>query len=569
MMMLACNKNGTTSDPSNPNPNNFPAEQTVTASLKGRVVDENGVPIAGAAVTSGGVSATTDINGIFSFANISLSSRFGFVKAVKQGYFTGSRSVITNAGASNYVTIELTPRTETGNFAASSGGSITIQGGATASFAASSFVTASTGQAYTGMVHIFSTYLDPTDPNLFKYMPGDLRGIGSDGNETALQSFGMLGVEMEDDNGNKLQLAAGQNATLTWNIPASLQAAAPASIAMWYFNDTTGRWIQQGTAVKQGDIYSGQVSHFTFWNCDAPMGTVNFKVHLIDQFGNPMAYRYIQFTVPGYGSRGGYTDSSGFAQGPIPKGEHLVMEVMSDCGGMIGGANVGPAVADVDLGIITVNIVHGELTLTGTVADCNNNPVDSGYVNVLVDGLDYRALVTNGSFTLPINRCYISDAPVQVLAIDLTTAQASAVATLAADTGIVNAGNFSACSVVPPANQFINFTLGGTAYALAAPADNITENTQYGYTRITGSNPTTNMQMIAGGISGAGTYSGGIDSAYLSIGNTYYYGPMTYNINSYGPIGSFTQGSFTATMTNGADGTTQQMTGSLDVIRAN
>jgi hypothetical protein len=53
---------------------------------------------------------TTDVNGVFSFSSISLSSRFGFVqRSLNQGFFTGSRSIITNPGASNYVNIQLIP----------------------------------------------------------------------------------------------------------------------------------------------------------------------------------------------------------------------------------------------------------------------------------------------------------------------------------------------------------------------------------------------------------------------------------------------------------------------------
>src|ERR1700744_497227 len=92
---IACNKSsGSASSSTNSNPNNIPAEQIVTASLQGRVVDQNGVPVEGAAVTSGTAGATTDINGIFSFSNISMSSRFGYVQAVKAGFFTGSKSII-------------------------------------------------------------------------------------------------------------------------------------------------------------------------------------------------------------------------------------------------------------------------------------------------------------------------------------------------------------------------------------------------------------------------------------------------------------------------------------------
>ncbi|WP_431211175.1 carboxypeptidase-like regulatory domain-containing protein [Puia sp. P3] len=306
LVFYACNKSSSSDNGSmTTNPNNIPAEQTVTASLQGRVLDEKGMPVQGAAVSSGSATTTTDVNGVFSFSKISMSSRFGFVKVSKAGYFTGSRSIITNGGASNYVSIQLVPRVLTGSFGAAAGKKVLVKTGDTADFTGSSFVNASTNAAYTGNVNVYATYLDPTDVNLYKYMPGDLRGIGTDGKETALQSFGMLGVELQGDAGEKLQLASGAKATLTWAIPAALQTAAPATIPLWYFNDSSGRWIQEGSAIRVGNSYVGQVGHFSYWNCDAASGTVNFKVHVKDQHGNPLAYTYIQFQSQSWGTRGG------------------------------------------------------------------------------------------------------------------------------------------------------------------------------------------------------------------------------------------------------------------------
>ena len=571
IVFVACNKTTSTSSSFNSNPNHIPPDQTVTASLQGRVVDENGIPVQGAVVTSGAATTSTDINGVFSFTGISMSSRFGFVKVVKQGYYTGSRSIITNPGASNYVNIQLIPRSVTGTFPAATGGKVAVSAGDTAAFVASSVVEASSGTAYTGMVTVYATYLNPTDPNLYKYMPGDLRGIGSDGYETGLQSFGMIDVEMQDAAGNPLQMAPGQQATLTFTIPDSLLSVAPASIPLWYFNDTTGRWIQQGTAVRQGNSYIGQVGHFTFWNCDAPMGTVNFEVHVKDQFGNPLAYRYIQFQLDGYGARGGYTDSTGFAQGLIPKGEHLLMQVLTECGGFIGGVNVGPALTDQNLGTVTVNIVNAKLTITGTVVDCSNNPVDSGFVSALVDGLTYRAVVTGGAFSLPVSRCYETNASVQVVAENLATSQASTVTTITADTGTVSAGTLTACSNVAN-NPYINFTLGTTSYALTIPINAIAEfaNPNYAYWMATG--PLPDISMFIQGLNGPGNYSGGLDSASAIVamsGDTVdYVGPVTYNITSYGPIAGFITGSFVGTLTNSANPQDQQaIRGTFNVQR--
>lgn len=552
------------------NPNNIPPDQTVVASLQGRVIDSSGVPVQGAIVVSGGATTTTDVNGLFTFSNINLSSRWGYVTATKSGYFTGSRSIITNGGASNYVSIQLIPRTETGNFQASSGGTIAVQTGDSAVFSAGSIVTAATNAAYTGTVHVFTKYLDPTDPNLYKYMPGDLRGIGSDGNETALQSFGMLLVELQDDAGNKLQIASGQTAALTWAIPASLQSTAPATIPLWYFNDSTGRWIEQGSAVRQGNSYVGQVSHFTFWNCDIPIGTVNFKVRLIDQHGNPLAYTFVKLVSQNWGIAGGYTDSTGFVQGLIPKGQTLVMQVITQCGNMIGGANVGPALTDQDLGTITVTVNYSDLTLTGTVVDCSGDPVDSGLVNVAIDGLDYRANLANGAFTLPLIRCYATTAPVVVTGLNYATGTSGS-DTVTATSGTVDVGQITACGTTDT-TQNITFTVGGSTTSIICPPSNMTYSTGISagttsFIRAYQPNdapPEVDIMMPI--ITGTGNYS--IDSIYaVPSANILYRGyGVSCTVTSYGPVFSYLDGSFTGTVISNI-GPPQTITGTFHVIR--
>src|SRR5215813_5767087 len=64
----------------------------VTASVRGIVVDENNRPVAGATVSSGSNTTTTDRYGTFRFNNISLSKANGYVKVTRAGYFTGSRT---------------------------------------------------------------------------------------------------------------------------------------------------------------------------------------------------------------------------------------------------------------------------------------------------------------------------------------------------------------------------------------------------------------------------------------------------------------------------------------------
>jgi protocatechuate 3,4-dioxygenase beta subunit len=565
-VFFACSKTSSSDNGSGTNPNNIPAEQTVTASLQGRVVDEKGMPVQGAAVSSGSATTVTDVNGVFSFSRISMSSRFGFVKAAKQGYFTGSRSIITNAGASNYVSIQLVPRVLTGSFGAAAGKKVLVATGDTADFTGSSFVNASTNAAYAGNVNVYATYLDPTDAGLYKYMPGDLRGIGKDGNETALQSYGMLGVELQGDAGEKLQLAPGKKATLTWAIPAALQATAPVTIPLWYFNDSSGRWVEEGSAVRVGNSYVGQVGHFSYWNCDAAAGTVNFKVHVKDQHGNPLAYTYIQFQSQGWGTRGGYTDSAGFAQGLIPKGQSLVMQVVTDCGNMLAGANVGPALSDQDLGTVTVTIDHADIVVKGTVVDCSLNPVDSGFVSVHIDGLNYNAAVVKGAFVLPVTRCYSSSTTALLTPADFKTSQQGSqvsVAVGAADT--VDAGQLTACGV--NISQVIQFSIGGSSYSLTTPPDDITESAYGGLTFIQGGNQSQSIRMQFSNLNG--TTGAALDSVYITTPAGWYQGGyLSCTISSFGPVGGVIEGSFTGPM-YGSSGPQQTVMGTFKVKRTN
>ena len=446
VIAMACNKSSSTTNPTN---NNIPPDVMVTASLQGRVLDQNGLPLQGAAVTSGPASTTTDVNGVFTFTSISMSSRFGYVQVVENGYYTGSRSIITNPGASNFVSIQLVPTGAATTFPATSGGSAGMASGDTATFPANAVVSASTNAAYTGTVHVFANYMDPTDPNLYKYMPGDLRGIGTNGLETALESYGIEVVNLQDDAGNKVQLASGHLATLTFVIPDTLQGSAPAVLPLWYFNDSTGRWIQQGVALRIGNSYVGQVSHLAYWTCASPVVTVNFNARLNDQYGNPIPFTHVYFTSDqsqtGFNTISSYSDSTGYVQGLLPRSESLVMYVVTQCGNPLAGANVGPALQNQNMGNITVNVLNSTLTLSGNVVNCSSSSVDSGYVNATIDGLNYRAIVKNGTFTLPVIRCYDAATEVTLTAYDLVGMTSGSASATTATAGNVNTGTLSAC----------------------------------------------------------------------------------------------------------------------------
>src|SRR5215212_2800534 len=269
----------------NDNPPNPPVDIKINASVKGRVIDETGNPVSNATVKSGSFSTTTDVNGSFYFSNIQLSKEAGFVSVEKSGYFKTGRTFLTHQNVDNYVNIQLIRRVNKGNFQSAAGGNITIQPGTTVGFPVNGLVNASTNSPYSGTVNVFGSYLDPTNPQLSAIMPGNLMALNSSDQSRLLQTYGMIAVELEGAAGEKLQLANGKLATLTATIPAAMLANAPATIPLWYFDDITGLWKEEGSATKQGSNYVGQVSHFSFWNYDVPANFITLTMTLQNQAG--------------------------------------------------------------------------------------------------------------------------------------------------------------------------------------------------------------------------------------------------------------------------------------------
>lgn len=436
---------------------------TVIAGVRGIVVDENNQAVSGATVTSGTSNTTTDRYGVFRFTNINLSKTNGYVKIVKQGYFTGTRSFVTTAGRIHNIRIKLIPKTNAGTFSGAAGGMITISGGGKMVMPANA-VTDAGGTAYSGIVNVAMVWIDPTAADLPEIVPGDLRGITTTGEERGLETYGMLGVEMTGTGGQVLKIAAGKTAELTFPIPTAIAGTAPATIDLWHFNEAKGRWIQEGTAVKTGSNYIAQVSHFSFWNCDAPFPLINLSFTLINAANSQPLVNVLVRIKRANGSYGsGWTDSVGFVSGKVPKNEPLTLEVMSQCNTVGYSQNIGPFNADANLGNISVTLPGpNSLTITGTLTNCGNANVTNGVIIFYMgNAYSYSVPVTNGAFSFSVINCNSNPVNFALKGIDLSTLQESTMYNGVASGGTLNVGTIQACGSL---SEFIEYIIDGIPY---------------------------------------------------------------------------------------------------------
>lgn len=252
--------------------------------LSGIVRDASGTPIEGVSIVSGSSAATTNTDGFFEFDQIqvvSVQNDRSVVRFSKSGYFDVVRSM--NADDAEGASWEVVMcKKENNDFTSiktySSSSDQTLQAGEMKiDMPQDGYKVDGTGLSYTGKVKSEMVYLDPNNERFSEMMPGgDLAAVRSDNSSAQLVSYGMTDLNMYAENGDKLQLKDGSKAKLTFPIPAGMGENPPASIPLWSFNEKTGLWEEEGSAQLQGNVYVGEVAHFSWVNLDYPekQGTV-------------------------------------------------------------------------------------------------------------------------------------------------------------------------------------------------------------------------------------------------------------------------------------------------------
>ena len=462
-LLVGCKKDDITpiDIPNNPDTSSNPlySGNTVTTSIGGLVTNQSGVPVSNALVTVGNKTGFTNDDGIFNFTNVSVDENRAYVKINKSGYFLGSRSFKPNASYNNYVRIELISKSVTGTFDNSSGGTININGGAELTFQAGD-LSLSNGTIYMGDVTVYATYLDPMAPNIGKIMPGDLIAVDNSNDAVALETYGMIVVELVGSSGEPLNVAQGKTVEIRMPVAAQQMASAPSLIPLWYFNEEQGNWVEEGQATLQGSNYIGQVSHFSFWNCDAPFPLIDFHCRIVCD-GVPMSNTMVSLTTADGGQNYGVTDANGEVNGGIPMNTSLTLDVIDECESIVYTQSIPASSSNIDLGNISACNSGNQVAISGTVIDCEGEVVTNGLLRITF-GTTFINIFTNqnGDFNTVLNTC--SFATIDITTFDLDNATQSNVMTVQTDSP-VNLGEIIACNQI---EEFITYTIDGTSYSV-------------------------------------------------------------------------------------------------------
>ena len=545
---------------------------TIYRTFLGTVMDQNHNPLQSVTITIGDATAQTDAHGVFIIQDAQVYERFGYIKAEKEGYLTGSRSVVPSEGT-NKVNIILLEESIAGTVSSGSEETVSLPNGASVKLPGS-YVT-SDGTSYSGTVSVVLHLLDPTEDDMTMQMPGMLYGANADNEERMLQSYGMLAVELLGDSGEKLNLAEDSTAEITVPLDVSLQTNAPTSIPLWHFDEDGGYWVEDGEATLTGTTYVGSVSHFSFWNCDIPAEAINLCINLTDENGNSLSNLWTTITSEIYGTRGGNTNELGQVCGLVPSNESLEVNIYNYdmCGATsLFTTSIGPYSSDSSEDIIIITLPSDVIseTVTGNFNTCNDDPVTDGYVFLLYQDQTHSTLIDDGTFEFNLLRCDQDDT-FKVIGNDYVNLQTTDTLNYTFTTPLTNIGTISACN---DAEEFITYQVDDHA------AINYINSIESGldgtvlYVNVYSPNQEYFFYLHIENFSDIGTYTNNANMSFFDMNldstslETVFEGSI--NVNSFGDIGEYIDINFSGNLVdwNNPESPTP-ITGSIHVLRNN
>jgi hypothetical protein len=267
---------GLTGDGSLPSPD---AAVTVSdADLQGTVFNaSNGTPIGGAAVSFDTTTLTTASDGTFEQASAAAAPRL-LIEGAASNYETlyVPSEVLGTVPSVNL--LRLTPFGTAGDIAVAAGGTVTDATSGAAVTIAGNVLTAPGGA--------------PPPPDTVSVRVTNI-AVGSDShllsgdytadNGTPVESYGsvVLTAVTEAD------VAVGE--TMSLRIPVSTRSGSPPATADLYrFIESSGRWVEAGSATLSGTAYTANVTAFGQWMVGSPIDpTVGVTGCVNDDTGEP------------------------------------------------------------------------------------------------------------------------------------------------------------------------------------------------------------------------------------------------------------------------------------------
>jgi hypothetical protein len=279
--------------------------------------------------------AITDESGSYSVTEIPLATKITLTADASE--FGEQSVIITTSNTNSFELVNdilIAPSDLSLNFDASTDAVLAVEGVDLVSIPANAF-NLPNGEIFSGTVTAELTILNvASNPEI---MPGNYLAINPQNQQVStIESFGAINVVFTDPDGVKLQLRDTKKAVIRIPVqqPTNGYSIPPQTIPLYFFDEFLGYWIEEGsaelTAIGGEDFYVGEVSHFSTWNADQIMESVNIKGCVQDINGQKITGAKIVTSGLTYiGLASTFTDISGNFNVAAKKGSTLLLSAFS------------------------------------------------------------------------------------------------------------------------------------------------------------------------------------------------------------------------------------------------
>ena len=543
----------------------YPDQEQFRSSLFVEVVNKSGQPVANTTIRIGNYKRKTDVRGFVYMKDVLVGSST-YLVAENSGYFHASRRFYPTSGSSQYIKIIMLPFSRDAIFSTNDETIVSLHGDVRLHFPKDAYEYLD-GQPYEGKVVIAAEVIPADDPDLSFKMPGDLTGVNANGETGSLASMGMVAVEMQSSAGNRLKLKDGAHVQMVMTLPSSMQGFAPATIPMWYFNEDSGLWEEEGSATLSGGVYTANVSHFSYWNYDAWFPAIKWGATF--DFGNRGFANQVEVCITIISmntTKCSYTNEDGMVCGLVAANELLLMEVKNECGNVIYSEQIGPFSDSTMIGPITLSDPGiAFTTVSGFAIDCNGGPATNGYAQISIGPIHQNVSLDEitGMFNATLITC--EESSVHINLVDLKNKKLSGpiIFTYAP---VINADTITVCETIHELIdvEIVGFTdhyyflfprHGEDQYNLIFAADS-SQQGSHCYLSFLGDNP--------------GVYTSHSNNIRVELpGKGWFYcdDEITITIAEFGAVGEYITGTFVGTCTHGEPVMEFPMLGSFSVLR--
>ena len=405
LLLISCHKevDDVTISKDEPNPPAVFEDTNLTGT-----VTTNGIGVEDVLVEVNGKYTTTDSDGKYQIEKAKVGLDGSLVKFSKDQFLINYGVVYPNVGNGNVLESSLLPIEEiTRNVTISNqdGGHVENFYGYSLQFPPGALVTQNEAY-YGGNINVYGNYIDPTDFKQLNAIPGDGRGVNASGEEVLIMSYGMMDMTLLGDDMQSLKINPGDSIEIGIRIPKELKSDARDVIPLWHFDIASGRWKEEGLAIRDGDNYYGKVGHFSWWNFGFPVEYTTLKFRIVDKVGNPVTNQRFNLRADQLYTTicREHANRKGEVFSIIPIG--MEIEIQDICGNGDEFIFLGTFNEDTDLGDVNIMDAIQTQRISGKVLDCNGQPLPNCKVimkNYYVDAEVYTD--DNGEYFYEAVQC--------------------------------------------------------------------------------------------------------------------------------------------------------------------